>query len=89
MSHTAGPWYLSTTGRYVRYDGIRGPNICDLEVFGGPPEEGKANANLICAAPDLLAACEAVLYSPTHGDTPSPEAVEMVRSAVALAKGGV
>jgi hypothetical protein len=49
------------------------------------PREQKANARLIAAAPALLAACRAVLSSPRHGDTPSDEAIEMVRAAIARA----
>ena len=54
--HTAGPWTVSTSDRYVRYRGIHGPNICDLEVFGGERDEQEANAHLIAAAPELLEA---------------------------------
>ena len=67
MSHTAGPWHLSPTGRYVRYNSGRdeGLNLCDLHVFGGPAEEGAANASLICTAPDLLKSLQDLL-----NDTP-------------------
>lgn len=55
MAHTPGPWFLSPHDRYVRYEGVHGPNICDTEVFGGPVAEGVANAKLIAAAPDAAA----------------------------------
>lgn len=44
----------------VRARHTPGPLVsqCKLSVFGGPREEGDANAALIAAAPDLLAACE-------------------------------
>ena len=54
---TPGPWTSSPTGRYVRHGGQHGFNICDLDVFGGPPGEAKANACLIIASLDLLASC--------------------------------
>lgn len=57
-SHTPGPWHLSRYGNFIRH--IQGdqtaPNICAVDVFGGPDGEREANARLIAAAPDLLAA---------------------------------
>jgi hypothetical protein len=44
-------------------------------------------ALLIAAAPELLAALELMLSSPTYGNEPSDEAVEAARAAVAKAKG--
>ena len=37
---------------YIKYKGIVSPVICDL--YGQATEEGKANATLLCAAPDML-----------------------------------
>lgn len=45
------------------------------------------HALLIAAAPELLAALELMLSSPTYGDVPSDEAVEAARAAIAKAKG--
>lgn len=57
--HTPGPWKLTNEGFQAGV--IEAPNrglgIC--EVFGGG-ETDKANAVLIAAAPDLLAALEAI-----------------------------
>ena len=36
----------------LKYNDIKSPVICDL--YGQATEEGKANAQLLCAAPDLL-----------------------------------
>jgi hypothetical protein len=56
FDNTPGPWCLSLSGRYVRYEGVRGFNVCDLDVFGGPPVEAAGNARLIVAAPALALA---------------------------------
>jgi hypothetical protein len=54
VSHTPGPWKYN--GLFVTANG-------ELPLFryGIAPEETEANAILISAAPDLLAACEAFL----------------------------
>lgn len=57
---TPGPW---TWGK--RYDGLYGPNSVPVLEYGAYENmwlpdyrpEGPANARLIAAAPDLLAAC--------------------------------
>lgn len=90
--HTPGPWHLSPNGRYVRYgnNAPHGANICDTNVFGGPPDEGAANTRLIAAAPVLLEQLQtaiAILESDWEGDQPSQACNEM-RAAVAKAKGG-
>ena len=36
----------------LKYDDIKSPVICDL--YGQATEEGKANAQLLCAAPDMF-----------------------------------
>ena len=36
----------------LKYKDIKSPVICDL--YGQATEEGKANAQLLCAAPDML-----------------------------------
>ena len=56
--HTPGPWtYPGGTGNFVG-----GPDRIRVADVGGmerSPEERQANARLIAAAPDLLAACKA------------------------------
>lgn len=56
VQHTPGPW---TVGRINHVDGeivdSAGGAIC-FRTYGSDGE-AKANANLIAAAPDLLAAC--------------------------------
>jgi len=54
-----------------------------------PEDEAKANARLIAAAPDLLAACEAAMdmilsdYHPIH----KPKQFAVIKAAIAKAKG--
>jgi hypothetical protein len=87
MTHTPGPWFASGTD--VKPLGDR-PFIC----WTGTPErdlsEAQANARLIAAAPDMLAALEAFVGS-RKGDgmgwtLDSLEA--LAREALAKAKGG-
>ena len=59
MTHSRAPWYLSRSGRYVRYqlEGSHephGPNLADLEVFNGPDDERSANASLIASAISIV-----------------------------------
>lgn len=91
MTHSPGPWYLSPTGRYIRYESTSGFNVCDTDVFGGPPEEGDANKRLLAAAPEMLAACEQaiVALAPRDGtDGRVSMTLVHLREVVAKAKGG-
>lgn len=63
MQHTPGPWHIAYThddGTQIAIDddfGMEGGRNYDLAtVTHGDPEELRANARLIAAAPDLLAA---------------------------------
>ena len=64
MPHTPGPWEKISTSIYAGTDGA-----CTEIVHGVRPqgkereEERDANARLIAAAPDLLAAAESLLGS--------------------------
>lgn len=74
MKHTKGPWRYSkeycevTTSKPGIIEGSK--SICSCYNSLKPPEEVIANALLIAAAPDLLAACEAVteLQKKYHGN---------------------
>ena len=66
MSHTPGPWFLAwEDGKYgVVGSQCEGKLVC---IVGNNPNDGrndirKANATLIAAAPDLLAACKAAIH---------------------------
>lgn len=95
MSHTPGPWKIETDVPTVGHAGIDAfADDDDLihrvaEVTGGRTwEEHAANIHLVCAAPDLLAACEAALvkFRATPLDKVSV-AADMLRDAIAKARG--
>lgn len=95
--HTPGPW-----GAQAMYDnnltiGIDYPEGDDrdhylAEVTCGDPDELQANANLISASPELLAACKAALklldsvaFVANEGDTKKP--MRLLCTAIAKATG--
>lgn len=91
--HTKGPWHIGpetvlrpTMTIYSRPFGLG--DICEVYPKG---EEGKANARLISAAPELLEALEEVVaeataYEARHGEMRRPW-VRKARAAIAKAKG--
>ncbi|MHC4445234.1 MAG: hypothetical protein ACYTA5_21760 [Planctomycetota bacterium] len=68
MSHTPGPWGIESDPFWVDktcvYNVIAAPppgyddDVCPAKAYGRNVEEAKANARLIAAAPELLAACK-------------------------------
>jgi len=94
--HTPGPWDASGQGgeftiwrRYRDGEGrrVHRPVAQALDVAGMSFEERAANAGLIAAAPDLLAALRA-LVDLDDGDKPSlwPISAELEAGRVAIAK---
>lgn len=86
MGHTPGPWGVGEkrgvwVGPVVMADS-RGRGVAF--VCG----ESDANARLIAAAPDLLAACEELLIYLGDWDDPENETCAAARRAIAKAKGG-
>jgi hypothetical protein len=96
--HTPGPWKLTEettigrpciTGRIGLIAMLAVHDVGDAEW-----DADTANARLIAAAPDLLAACEAVLSNLDHlSDVWGQEGVtrtvqDRLRAAIAKAKGG-
>ena len=77
--HTPGPW---------RFDGptLKGPSYNIGGVNSHGTVEGKANAHLIAAAPELLEALEAAMEWAEHCKLPTDIRVRM-ESAIAKAKG--
>jgi hypothetical protein len=83
--HTPGPWtYPGGTGNL-----IGGPDrlrIADLGGLERSPDERQANARLIAAAPDLLAACKA--FAAARSNPELSAAVLQAESAILKAEGG-
>lgn len=60
MGHTKGPWYANTSGNQpLIYTEETGKAIA--VCYDVNWDETKANANLIAAAPELLATCKCAL----------------------------
>jgi hypothetical protein len=90
--HTPGPWFLfgnpahCVGGPHPQND-TAGVAMCGMRLR--TPEEGEANARLIAAAPDLLAACEEFEAYHQHGSLDQfPALCSQIRAAIAKAKGG-
>lgn len=99
--HTPGPWEVNTDGEdvfvlstYTAPDRPHGTFICGQVNNDGDPEN-LANAELIAAAPELLAACNAVLdylegdewllAGPTHQVAIRNELMDQLYTTVAKA----
>lgn len=103
MGHTPGPWIIRSRGENADPVTLEAPEHIVLphtfkEQTEGMTEvvafvDAEANARVVAAAPDLLAACEAVMNISTyfeHGCFPSTslvDALKLVRTSVAKAKG--
>lgn len=94
MKHTPGPWRIGDKGMTVFGPLTDQPSpIAIANLIPPTPragiEEREANAHLIAAAPDLLAASEqaaALLKELAHDGAENPE-LEILRKAIAKAKG--
>jgi hypothetical protein len=88
--HTPGPWsiYSITFKGYHQIAGAQGGRVCQVLPF---EDEYKANARLIAAAPELLAAIHVLLrdYTAVHdiGDLEMQPAIYQARAAIAKATG--
>jgi hypothetical protein len=94
VSHTPGPWYVwlprgSDAGcRTIRtekgrtHGGYHGTELATTNGLSDDAEDA-ANARLMAAAPELLAALENLLREHTHGDRISAgdEAIAAIRNA--------
>lgn len=106
MAHTPGPWRVSVarmTTRTGTFHSLIDHGDSDTtdpliaEVYGATclrsGLDREANAQLIAAAPDLLAALERIAHEPIGPADASHRAVlasvvEIARAAIAVAKGG-
>lgn len=77
--HTPGPWVVGNVGEVV----AGGTTLADVY---GDEEQADVDAYLIAAAPDLLAACEAIAAT-TWSKNTATVIGEQVRAAIAKAKG--
>lgn len=83
MSHTPGPWtILAEDYRVYAEDDYP----VALASSHRESEQRLANAHLIAAAPDLLEACELML-TVAGLDREAPHAVNVMRAAIAKARG--
>ncbi len=86
--HTEGPWQWAASdiqdGRYSIYH--NGP-IAYCGDTTASPGDGEANARLISAAPDLLAALEDIVGDGYSTQAIAPSAYEAARAAIAKARG--
>ena len=96
--HTPGPWKATCemTGYTIETWSVRQitGGYALAEAFwqrtadGRPTHNAEANARLISAAPDLLAACEAVYSSGYAYDGPEAwDRAELLKAAIAKARG--
>jgi hypothetical protein len=81
--HTPGPWHYAECQMGTPF--VDTESVGDLLAAALPLDEEKANAHLIAAAPDLLAACEMWVNAETVSST--TQAHEMASRAIAKARG--
>lgn len=86
--HTPGPWNYSPAVAAIFGPPGNAPQICNIPAFSG--EEGHANARLIAAAPELLAALKlfvAQYQGDGHDDRELRPEMAAARAAIAKATG--
>lgn len=98
MKHTPGPWKLCARGDYSDFDGDSavitgaGDSVRIAVVHHAGTAEDQANANLIAAAPELLASLKAVMsfwIGVEAGDEMPAEIFDAATDAIAKAEGRV
>lgn len=94
MNHTPGPWEVDENDLMIFSAGGNGKRIADTmphDEDDMPDDEWRANAVLIAAAPELLAALEAMLAAGSaYGcdfTQNNPRIAMQARAAIAKAKG--
>lgn len=85
--HTPGPWRRVDCYIYGGPPGT-GSHVADASPFGPMADAGVADANarLIAAAPDLLAALEALMHT-TEDDLHYLDVCQRARAAIRKARG--
>jgi hypothetical protein len=88
-TYTPGPWIPVTGSRTNMIKGIRSKGYRNVINFGGISspcsEEGRANAHLLLAAPDLLEALKEMIR-PRNEGAGSVERRQMAKDAIAKAE---
>ncbi len=87
--HTNGPWKVSLTDDTVVVD-ANGAEVAAIDGDYNHPDTWpvmEANARLIAAAPDLLAALEAIMSERWYPAGRSEHVSDMARAAIAKARG--
>lgn len=77
--HTKGPWRISRHAGERYYISPADGHGCIAAV------QGKANADLVMAAPDLLAACRVAFNAITTGGERLERALDVLTAAIAKA----
>ncbi len=86
--HTSGPWGLYHVGNRQEIWDKEGVTIAVVPVYHATPRESEANAALIAAAPDLLAALQEMV-DVAQNQCPSEQEDDALRSALtAINKAG-
>lgn len=92
-THTPGPWTRDGTPEGLRicapFDqlGPRGVTVAEVSRAWKDDAEARADANLIAAAPDLLAALSRLVEWIDCGCDPSSKSLDSARAAIAKARG--
>ena len=84
QKHTPGPWRVNAPASVVSIDGL---HVCDVNGYGATDERKQADASLISAAPDLLAALEELLADKYLSDPINADRMANARAAILKAKG--
>lgn len=86
--HTPGPWSYQEWGRLILDSGQGSSRLQVATVaLNTRRDEGTANARLIAAAPELLAAALLIVETIEGGPTRPADAISAIRAAIAKATG--
>jgi hypothetical protein len=92
--HTPGPWWKSDNGSEIRPTAIHASGAANIIVATTwslvPPDEEKANADLLVAAPTLLEAAKDAVSMLEQVERPDKyvyASIEALQSAIDQAKG--
>ncbi len=83
MNHTPGPWHIVRRSTVCAGDRDEIDNPIRVHVADCYGRRAEANAHLIAAAPDLLAACELAV----RNLDPAPYWIGALTAAIAKARG--